>query len=151
MPQYRPDTSIKLTIWTSAAMKRQVDAVCRRWEAFESDVIRVVLEAMTPLALRRGWRAILSPRLMEELASPAARKRPEQFPMKLTVRTSQAVKDDIVRLARRGRYSQAEILRYAYQAGLPLALRRGMGHLLALREKDITRRRKKTKLTKVTK
>lgn len=144
-PQYRPDVSIKLTIWTSAQMKTAVDQVCRKWEAFESDVIRMTLEAMIPLAARSGWRSILSARLMEELASPAVKKRPEQFPMKITVRTSEAIKRHIVKLGGRGKHSQAEILRYAYQAGLPIALSKGMSHLLALREQEIARAKKKTR------
>lgn len=142
MAQYRPDLSIRFTFWTTSAMKRAVDRICRKWEAHEADVLRYVLEAMIPVAARSGGiGAILSEDEIEELRSPEARKRPEQFPMKLTVRTSAAVKADLDKLTRRRRYKQAELLRYAYQAGLPLALAKGMGHILTLREREMTQRK----------
>lgn len=155
MPQYRPDTSIKLTIWTTPEMKKLVDRICDKWEAFEADVLRVTLEAMVPQCLRSGFAAFLSERQMDDLATPFSKKESDRFSMKLTVRTSVHTKRGIKKLTRpqssefpdpRSPLSQAEAMRFAYQAGLPLALRRGMSHLLALREKEIARvKRPKTK------
>lgn len=155
MPQYRPDTSIKLTIWTTPEMKKLVDRICDKWEAFEADVLRVTLEAMVPQCLRSGFAAFLSERQMDDLATPFSKKESDRFSMKLTVRTSAATKRGIKKLTGRSQssalrdhsseLSQAEAMRFAYQAGLPLALRRGMSHLLALREKEIARTKRARK------
>lgn len=147
MPQYRPDKSIKLTIWTTAEMKRLVDRVCKKWEVFEADVLTYTLEAMIPIAARRGLTAILPKDEVEELKTPFARKRPEHFPMKLTIRTNKRTKRLLAQMARKSQrtaqpHTEAALLRFAYQGGLPLALKEGMSAVLALREANLNRQRK---------
>jgi len=148
--EYAPDTGVRLTVWCPAAMTRTLWRVCRKWEMPQSDVVRYTLEAMVPQFAARGIDAFLSEHDLDELHSPAAKKRPEQFPMKITARTSGATLDLIaaLRTRKRGRpvYSQAEILRYSYQAGFALALTKGVSHILRLREEAILTRGKTTRV-----
>lgn len=76
MAQYRPDLSQRFTHRTSKRMKELVDAILRRSELNEAEVLRYCFEAILPIAARDGMSKIMAMREehLRQLAVPARPK-----------------------------------------------------------------------------
>jgi hypothetical protein len=124
---FKPDISVKFSPRITKTTKRLIDRVCRRHQMFEADVLRFCLEAIAPIAAKRGmaWLTRQSPSRTGELSCM------------VTVRTSKRVKGNINTLTGRGKYTEVEVLRYLYDAILPIAYKDGFAKIMAMREKNL--------------
>jgi hypothetical protein len=127
--QYSPDVTVKLSPRVTRKTKRLINQICRRHDMFESDVLRFCLEAIVPQAARIG---------IPRVTTKASRKKSDVDSM-VTVRTSRRIKVLIDNLSQRNRseYTEAEILRYCYDAILPTAYKEGFAKIMAMREKGL--------------
>jgi hypothetical protein len=129
--QFKPNISVKYSPRIPGSTRALIERICRRYEMFEADVLRLCLEAIAPEAAKRGvkWLTGQIPRF-EHLGE-------ETYSAMLTVRTSPRVKVAVDALSARD--DEAQILRYLFLAILPIAERDGFGPIVAMREKHLAR------------
>jgi hypothetical protein len=132
--QYKPQFSVKYAPRFTRALRTMVNKICRQWDIPEAEVLRYSFEAAILVASRRGLRSIMAMRP----ARFAEHKSPLNAMM--TIRTTRATAKRCLALRDLNRkYSEAEMLRYCLEAIIPLALERGMAHVMALREAELRR------------
>lgn len=129
MKQHKPDIRVKYSPRVTKKVRRLVTQICRKWEMFEADVLRFCLEAIVPVAAKKGmdW-------VTRQIPGFDREKRVDLSAM-VTVRTSVRIKGSVNRLTGVDGFTEAETLRYCYDYILPVALKEGFGKIMAMREK----------------
>jgi hypothetical protein len=124
---HKPDISVKLSPRIAKETKRLIDRIGRRHEMFKADVLRLCLEAVVPVAGKRGmnW-------LIRQIPG-FERKQSRDLGSMVTVRTSRRIKEKIDNLTRRGIYTENEVVRACYDYILPIAYRDGFSRIMAMR------------------
>jgi hypothetical protein len=130
--RYKPDISVKLSPRITKQTSALIDRICRRHEMFEADVLRLCLEAVVPLASKRGmtWLTRQIPGFERNLR--------RDLGAMVTVRTSRRVKAMIDKLkSPNSDFGENEVVRYCYDYILPIAYREGFAKIMAMREEAL--------------
>lgn len=132
--QYRPDLSKRFAPRVSIRLRKAINRVCRRNDMPEADVLGYALQAATLLVHARKL----------SLKAPG---RQEPMVAIVMLRTSWEMFDRINQIHARQQRRPGEkempyhvVLRQLLETIIPIAEKRGMAHVMALREKLLTPR-----------
>jgi hypothetical protein len=122
--QFKPDLSVKHSPRVTSQRRAVVNRICKRYKMPEADVLRYSFEAAVLTSGEKLKRATSSdPGPLDEM---------------MTVRTSRAIDRRVDNLCRNSpNVLKTDILRALLEQMLGVAERRGMAHVMKLREKAL--------------